>query len=360
MSEKFKIKFSGGSYDVVIQSNSTTNIIKEHSDLMVVDKKVDKLWENVQTNKSIKIEALETNKTLIKSVEVLNTLRELSATRGSVLLVIGGGVIQDISTLCASIYMRGIKWIYLPTTLLGMVDSCIGGKSSINIDKHKNLVGNFYPPTQVIVDTNFCKTLTEEQIVEGLFEAIKICYADSEEKLDNYLSLIDLNKSLHLFDFNKIVSLSLLTKKHFIEEDEFDNNIRLLLNFGHTFGHALESASSFEIRHGVAVGLGMLCAYNTSISLGLMSEQNTRGLKLVEHILSLLKSIPNLSSIISKIEMQEIMEYFEGDKKHTDKQFVLILFDKSGGLIRHKLDKSIKNRKTLVNIFEGLRSINEI
>ena len=186
-------------------------------------------------------------------------MRELGANRATHLIAIGGGVIQDIVTFCASVYMRGLRWTYMPTTFLSMADSCIGGKSSINVMGYKNLVGNFYPPSQVLIDVDFVDTLDAEKVVGGLFEAAKICYARSYGEFAAYLAEHPASK-MSLDVAHVVIVRALRTKKWFIEIDEFDKKERLLLNFGHTFGHAIEAGGDFSVPHGIAVGLGMLVA----------------------------------------------------------------------------------------------------
>ena len=356
MSEIFSIQSSIKSYEVKIARGEAVDLLVAYPDLVVVDEKVKKLWSSLPFQQTIQVEAIEENKTMHKSAEIIESLRALGATRKDTMLAMGGGIIQDVATLSASLYMRGINWVYIPTTLLGMVDSCIGGKSSINVGQYKNIAGNFYPPSLIVVDTDFCRTLEEQQLVEGLCEAVKICYAHSEEKLDRYLSLVDVSSNLHQLPFDEIVHLSLLTKKEFIEEDEFDEGTRLLLNFGHTFGHALEGASQFVIRHGVAVGLGILCAYRLSLSLTNLQSGNDKSLKLISYIKSILTKVPNLKETVAQVNMTQALERFKSDKKHSKDNYVMILFDDNGTLCRLPAEKSSINEQLILETFEGLKN----
>lgn len=209
------------------------------------------------------IRADERLKTLQTVEKVLIELNALGVKKDSYLSVIGGGFTQDLGTLVASIYMRGIQWSYIPTTLASMGDSCIGGKSSINAGATKNLVGNFYPPSQVIIDINFCSTLPKLEIVAGLAEIVKICFAKGPQEFKKAIELISLwEESKNPAALVDLVSLSVESKKYFIEVDEFDTGVRRLLNFGHSFGHAIEVSSGFRIPHGVAVLIGMIAAVN--------------------------------------------------------------------------------------------------
>ena len=351
MLKKFDIASSAGSYEVLIGGDFVSSHLSSFGNKCIVDQKVSTLWGQLFEHGCIEFEASEQNKTFGGVEKIISELRERGVARASRLAAIGGGIVQDVSTLSASTYMRGVKWEYYPTTLLGMVDSCIGGKSSINVGEFKNLAGNFYPPEKVIIDTSFCKTLEEVQIIEGLFEALKICYAESPSAFQKYLSLINLKKSLYDLDFIALVELSLLTKKRFIEEDEFDQGIRLLLNFGHTFGHAIEAATHFKIKHGVAVGLGILIAYHLSIELGLIDESNQTVMQLIDHVKQLLVLVPELKSIVSFVDPVVYINKFSADKKHTIDNYVAILFGSDGQLIRHSFKKSQKIDQLIVDSF---------
>ena len=137
--------------------------------------------------------------------------------------------------------MRGIAWSYMPTTVLAMVDSCVGGKSSINVGPYKNLVGTFHPPKQIDIDPLLATTLASEQIAAGLIEAAKICFCRGPASFAEYLGQ-EPGVGMGTQALEHVILTSLLAKKHFIEIDEFDKKERLLLNFGHTFGHAIEGA----------------------------------------------------------------------------------------------------------------------
>ncbi len=358
MQEIFKIHSSTSDYSVEIGQGGINKFIENiNSEHVIVDEKVYNLWPSLKISAPVFIEAIEQNKTLLKVADLIESLRKQNTTRDSILISIGGGITQDISTFCASSYMRGIKWHYAPTTLLGMVDSCIGGKSSINVGQFKNIAGNFFPPESIYIDVDFCKTLTEQQLIEGLFEAVKICYAHSEEKFDKYLSLVNLENSLYDLNFKEIVKLSLKAKKHFIEEDEFDNDIRLLLNFGHTFGHALEGAGNYSIPHGIAVGLGMLSAYELSLTLDLVDANNKKVNRLISHIVKMLKCVDGLSLILEAIDMKVALQKFLSDKKHTNDYLVAILYGEDGNLIRKKIDKSEYNMQLILKAFDYLKKV---
>jgi len=354
MLKKFNVASSTGSYQVLIGSNFASTRLSSFGKKSIVDFNVRTLWPQLFDENCIVFESIEENKTFGGVESIIFELRERGVTRASHLAAVGGGIIQDVSTLSASTYMRGVKWEYYPTTLLGMVDSCIGGKSSINVGDFKNLAGNFYPPEKVIIDTSFCKTLEEEQIVEGLFEALKICYADSPKMFEKYLSLVNLSTNLYSLDFKSLVELSLLTKKRFIEEDEFDQGVRLLLNFGHTFGHAIEAATCFKIKHGVAVGLGILIAHELSKAMRLLDDANQATMRLIDHVKQLLILVPGLKANLGCVDPDIFMSKFSSDKKHSADRYVAILFSSNGDLIRHPFEKSLEIDRMIINSFSKM------
>lgn len=332
MPVSFDIHSSSGDYRVVVGSGLLAGIIGSHADaIIMVDERLAHLLPDSAT-KVIRVTATEENKSLEQSTPVITQLRELGANRRTHLLAIGGGIIQDIATFCASIYMRGIKWTYLPTTLLGMVDSCIGGKSSINVGGYKNLVGNFYPPSEIVIDLDFLNTLNADAMVGGLCEAAKICYARSN---DEFLAYLADSPSLTMTadQAERIVTRSLRAKQWFIEIDEFDQKERLLLNFGHTFGHALEAGSDFRISHGVAVGVGMIIAEEYARLQGLLSSSGTANCShLTSHIVSLLAQVPNLKNELAELDLKLIAEKFDNDKKHHADQYRVVVPQKNGEL----------------------------
>jgi 3-dehydroquinate synthase len=262
-------------------------------------------------------------------------------------VAVGGGLIQDLATLTASIYMRGVRWHYYPTTLMAMADSCIGGKSSINVLDKKNIVGNFYPPHSVEIDLNFLSTLTPEAIASGLCEAIKICFAKGESDFVDFCS-INQNVSSYQEDLPNLGSLiykSLNSKKWFVEIDEFDQKERKLLNFGHTFGHALESATNFVIPHGVAIGIGMLMALKHESSvIGKLENQLEKELDRILQPIAL-----SIKSWLVSFDENKFRSAFLSDKKHSNEVIRLIL-PQNGQLGLTEVANNSNNLEHIVDI----------
>jgi len=217
----------------------------------------------------ILVDATEQNKSLESASQIITTLVAQKTRRNHHLVAIGGGIIQDLVCFIASTLLRGVSWQLVPTTLLAQADSCIGSKSSINVGDAKNIVGTFYPPTKIYIDQNFLHTLHQNEIHSGIGEILKVHAIDSAESFNRVAS--SLESITHDLDALQPFIYSALTiKKRFIEVDEFDEGIRNIFNFGHSFGHAIESATNFGIPHGVAVTMGMDVACQIATSRNLL------------------------------------------------------------------------------------------
>lgn len=318
-----------------------------------IDENVYKLYKNklmpfINDDFYLVIEALETNKEYKNLTKYYKILIENKFTRNDILVTIGGGILQDISGFIASTLYRGIKWIFIPTTLLAQADSCIGSKTSINFEDSKNLIGSFYPPNAIYIDIEFCKTLESEYFNSGLGEIIKFHLLSDEkryEQLREYLSLTDLRQGEL---FKNIIWSNLEIKKSYFEEDEFDAGKRNLLNYGHCFGHALESASNFAVSHGEAVLIGMGFANLLSLKRGLMPEK-----KFTEFEDLFQKYYPNFD--ISNINVNDIIYYLKRDKKRVGKDLTMILSEDIG---RHHKYNDIKEVEVIETFNDFIKSYN--
>ena len=360
MQESFNIKSSTGEYFVKVGDSILKNIAEEHYDnLFIIDKNL-KSYIPKSLEKIIYVDANEESKSLEKIPNYIKEMKKFNLNRKSHIFGIGGGVIQDISTFSCSIYMRGIRWSYFPTTVLGMVDSCIGGKSAINLEGHKNLIGNFFPPENIFIDLKFIKTLPIDHAIGGIFEAAKICYAKGYDEFSKFINIMNdslvsnsgqINKTI---DFNSMVLLSLKSKKWFIETDEFDQKERLLLNFGHTFGHAFESATEYKVSHGISVGFGMAVAIELANQLKLLNESGKNFSKIMTLFLDnsfyTMKDFQDIK--IKNFDYKSYIEAFKNDKKHYDSKYRVILPTKNGALELIEIDKSIKIEELIKNVSE--------
>ena len=248
------------SYNIFIDNNFVEDKLREFqqgSSYFIIDKNVFNLYPFLRKLENVFIfDACEDNKNILKLAEVLEFLKDTKALRDAKLVAIGGGIVGDVAGFAASVYMRGIRFYQIPTTLLSMVDSSVGGKTGINFKDVKNLVGSFYQPEAVFVDTMFLKTLSFEEYKNGLAEVIKYALMFDKEFF-NFLC----KKSDSILNRDKILKEIILKcceiKANVVKDDEREKDIRMLLNFGHTFGHAIEVDSHHKIKHGFAIAAGM-------------------------------------------------------------------------------------------------------
>ena len=276
------------------------------------------ILERLDGSRILLVEGSEKTKTIEYISDLISKLAELGVNRKSSLVAIGGGSVQDAVTLSASLYMRGIPWYYVPTTFMSMADSCIGGKSAINVGKFKNLVGNFYPPCEIRLEQDFLLSLPAHAVASGLSEAVKIQIAKGPQSFHEFESLyFSYKASSDPSILLKIANASLLSKKWFIEIDEYDKKERQLLNYGHSFGHALESASNMGVPHGLAIGVGMLVANSMVDPSAYLDEVN----RIVQEILK--NSKFNFDSL--NVDLSRFMQALRMDKKNSLVDQVLIL-----------------------------------
>ena len=297
--------------------------------LVIVDQVVHDLYpsEFVFDN-VVKFPTSEESKNISSVVRVLELFQEHSITRSSVVAFVGGGVLQDVATLACSLYKRGIKWVFYPTTLQAMIDSCVGGKSSINFNSQKNLLGNFFPPNSIKISTNYLNTQSHDALASGLLEGLKISLA-AEKDLE-FLQLCSNFTEIRMaeLDFKRIIAFCLRAKKHFVEIDEFDRGVRRLLNFGHTFGHAIESSSNYRISHGFAVGLGMLAAFNLARRLNIYDREISNSEHGIEKLLEFISD--ESRDVVRNLDLEAFIDSLRFDKKSLDGAYVFILPSNSG------------------------------
>lgn len=228
---------------------------------VILDQRVAHLYAReigrvLQARSVLIIEATEDNKSLDKFPAYVEHLVSRSVRRGHKLVAVGGGIIQDITCFLAATMLRGLPWHFYPTTLLAQADSCIGSKSSINAGKTKNILGTYTPPEKVHINVNFLDTLEVREIHSGVGEMLKVHAIEGPRSFDgiarDYPALFSDRRVMEGYIYR-----SLEIKKPIIELDEFDTGTRNIMNYGHSFGHAIESATDFVIPHGVAVSIGM-------------------------------------------------------------------------------------------------------
>ncbi len=324
MLDSLVIQSHKGSYTVSFNSKLFEDEVyrKDVNVHFIVDANVAKIHEEklqqvLDNPKTIIIEAVERSKSLENIIPIIDCLVKNNVRRNHRLIAIGGGVTQDITCFISSTLLRGVEWEFVPTTLLSQADSCIGSKSSININSAKNILGTFHPPRNIYIDFDFLDTLESRDVRSGIGEIIKVHAIESSSSFDqlsdDYNRFID-NKDI----LQTYIRSALAIKKRYIEKDEFDKGIRNVFNYGHSFGHAIEAATRFEIPHGVAVTIGMDMANHIAMQRGLITEENYRRMNPV--------LVKNYSEYINtEIPIKELLSALLKDKKNTNTHLVLIL-----------------------------------
>ena len=223
--------------------------------------------------RTIEVPVGEESKSLVQFSRIQDSLVEHQLDRGSMLIALGGGVIGDLAGFAAAVYMRGIPYVQIPTTLQAQVDASVGGKTAINHPKGKNLIGAFHQPKLVVIDVDTLKTLPQRDIRAGLIEVIKMGVIRDEPLFDRVEENLEAILNLEDMTLIEIISQACVNKAEIVAKDEKESGLRMVLNYGHTFGHALEALTHYNTyRHGEAVSIGMHCAAQLATNLRMFSE----------------------------------------------------------------------------------------
>lgn len=266
----------------------------------------------------------ERTKELRTAEKIWKDWLKADVNRRSTVLSLGGGMICDLAGFCASVYMRGINTVYIPTTLLAQVDAAIGGKTALNLPEAKNMVGTFHQPKKVIIDPDLLASLGNGEWLNGLAEVVKTAaildeglFKKLEERPDNAL-----NRDMELVEL--MVSKCARWKSLIVMKDERESGRRAILNFGHTVGHAIEAVMEYRgWSHGMAVAAGMIVAARLAVILGISSEDTERRLYNLLGALSLPTKVPQL-------DIDRLIEPIMHDKKRTSKDIIMILVPEIG------------------------------
>ncbi len=272
---------------------------------------------------------------------ILESLFNHRFDRSSVLIAFGGGVIGDMTGFAASVFQRGIDFIQVPTTLLSQVDASVGGKTGINNSYGKNLIGAFYQPKAVYIETKFLQTLQKREFSAGVAEIVKMAVTFDRDFF-NWLDKCDLHNRE---DLAQAIQKSVQTKALVVSQDEKERGIRAVLNYGHTFAHVIENMTNYSrFLHGEAVAIGMVLANNLALKLGLLSEDEAQRIK------DLLKRY-DLPTSFDIGDAQKFYDTFSLDKKTKNAKITFILPKSIGGFeIRDDIDP-----KTVISVLEEFR-----
>jgi len=341
--DSLKIKSSNKDY-IVNYTKQTLNelvrILYEEDDYILIDRNVYNLspftFNFLENNMTI-FDATEDNKNINSVLLLIDTLLSKNFTKKNKLLVIGGGITQEIGGFAAAIYKRGIPWILIPTTILSMTDSCIGSKVSINHGS-KNMLGLFVAPDKIYISDYFLNSLSKDDIISGIGESLK-------------LSLIGGNDTFAYFkeqykekNYMNIIKIASLVKKVIIEHDEFEKDERKVLNYGHTMGHAIESTTNYAIPHGIGVLIGMY----------IKNKLFYYGKEEYKEINNLILEIVNPDFFKASFNYEEFIKHVLLDKKNKGTKICFILLDEIGKsmfVYKERLEVEENLKKILKDLF---------
>jgi 3-dehydroquinate synthase len=292
---------------------------------------------SLDPERTLIFEATESEKTFAGATRVFEAMLSGAAKRNATIVSIGGGIVQDVTGFAASTLYRGVRWIFVPTTLLAQADSCIGSKTSLNYGGFKNLLGTYYPPHQVHLCTAFLDSLVKADFFSGLGEVIKLHLMGGEEAISRLAASLPAIKDRRPEALLSVIRSSLEVKMSYFVGDEFDSGRRNLLNYGHCFGHALEATSDFAIPHGQAVLAGILFANRVASRRGILSPATVR--RWEESLL-----LPNLlvRPQAAQLDVPALFEAMKKDKKRTGQGLPLIVM-KDGGEMEKLDDLSLES-----------------
>ncbi|MGY6561761.1 MAG: 3-dehydroquinate synthase [Luteibaculaceae bacterium] len=296
--------------------------------------------ENLNGCNIIEVEAGEESKSIEIASQLWGTLLDYEVKRNDILINLGGGMITDLGGFIASTFNRGMRFIHIPTTLLGMVDASIGGKTGINLEFHKNKIGTFAQPEAIFIDTQFLETLPKREFSAAIAEIAKI-------GLTSNRALWEMVTNAESNDITKVISLAVQEKVNIVTQDEKEQGVRKMLNFGHTFGHAFESIShqpdQHVLLHGEAIALGIFAEVMLSSLEGLLKE---------EEAIAVNRGIKNLFREITlpTLDKTEVYHYLKSDKKNKSEKINFTLLA-SIGVGKIDVFPSQKNIETVLENF---------
>lgn len=350
MSKNFIIRSSIHNYSVQFVDDFVLSLqeILTPNDMLLIDKLIFSLYGTklepiCSAFPNVLIESSEEAKSYEKIGPVLEQLIQGGFRKNNKIVAIGGGITQDIATFIAANLYRGVEWHFFPTTLLAQADSCIGGKSSLNFGRYKNLLGSFYPPMKIFIDLDFNQSLPRKELVSGLGEMTHFFFLSGQDDFelirDSYQAAFE-DKAV----LERLIYRSLSIKKHTIEIDEFDRKERQIFNYGHSFGHAIESVTDYRIPHGIAVSYGMDIANFISMKMGLIDQSLYQ--KMQDVLVFNWSEIP-----LGEIDLDAFINALRKDKKNIGSQVRVILTRGLGDMFITSLDADGEGKAWLKEYF---------
>ena len=284
----------------------------------------------------------EDNKNMNTVMDIIVTWKKRGVKKNWKIVCFGGGITQDVTTIASNLFLRNIEWYFFPTTLLAMCDSCIGGKCGINLGEYKNQIGVFYPPKKIYIDTNFINTLSPEDYINGWGELLKFSLTSDKEF---YEDVRNENSYVPCDNIKDYIKRGLEIKKAVIEEDEFESDLRRILNYGHTFGHALEAYTRNIVPHGKGVIWGIDVVNYIAAKQGLISEEYYLQIK------SLIKKAFIQEEMVIA-DSEELFEIIKTDKKMRGDILSFALLDGESHLIVYPIKVNEKLKELFDNYLE--------
>ena len=332
---RIRVRSKGNSYNVVVHQKQlrigrVPEVLRrgEGRGILITDRTVAKLHLESTVGrlskmgfcvKVIQVPAGERSKTPKRVVQIIEQMLSFEATRKTPVFALGGGVVGDLAGLSASLYMRGVPLVHIPTTLLAQVDSSIGGKTGVDLEQGKNLIGTFWPPKAVWTWLGYLGTLSQRRMREGLSESLKYGYIYDPDVLDLATGL---RVDKPLADIDRLESMVLRcanAKAEIVSRDEHEQGLREILNFGHTLGHALERIMGYrQITHGEAVAIGMVLELKLAENLGICSK------KIVQDLTERLVKLGLPHQLPDNVSIEELVEAAKHDKKRTSENLRII------------------------------------
>ncbi len=348
--ESMRIKSFYGDYTVHFDDVVDYESIVKPGDIVVIDRIVYDLYRNelgasLSDGNTIIIDATEEQKSYSGLIPVLDDVIRRGFHKNNTLIAIGGGITQDCVAFMASILYRGVAWELVPTTLLAQCDSCIGSKTSINFASYKNQLGGFYPPRNIYIAPHFLNSLHEKELKSGLGEMLHYYVVGGEKDFDFFADNCVKAMRDHGI-LQKLIRRSLEIKKDYIEIDEYDRNERQIFNYGHSFGHAIESMTDYAVPHGIAVSYGIDIANYIAVRKGMLSDS------VRQKIHNVARNFWNKTDI-NHFDSDEYISLLSRDKKNAGNKFGIILCSGFGRLAKYMIDADEEFRRMLMDYFAG-------
>ena len=340
----FQVASTPRSYDVVwrgslqeVVRDVTASLAASPANFLLIDRNVFDLFfrdAEIDARQLYLLDAVEENKKIETVLDVISRIQALSPSKNNLLTVIGGGITQDIGAFAGCVYKRGFPWRFLPTTLLSMCDSCIGGKTGINYRGGKNQLGLFSAPRRVEICPEFLTTLAERDMISGYGEILKLLVTGGRAMVGTYADACDPGTGLPRTErLKELILGALAVKKAVIERDEFELDLRRSLNYGHTFGHAIEVMSDYRIPHGTAVALGIVAINRLGVVHGITLPEAHREVSRL--------AAPLLRGIsLDAMDWNRFGELLQKDKKTECGSFVFVLIRDLGETVFSRFPKT--------------------